>query len=107
MRSVFGWQAGLVLAAVAGLALAARPVAAGSLLINDSSKVLRYNAATGAFIEPFIPTGTGGINFVTSMAWGPDGNLYIGDSGTSSICRYDGTTGAFIGTFVPARSGGL
>jgi outer membrane protein assembly factor BamB len=97
----------LALAALAGMVLAARPVAAGSLLINDTYKVLRYNSATGAFVDTFVPAGTGGINFVTSMAWGPDGNLYIGDSGTSSICRYDGTTGAFIGTFVSPGSGGL
>src|SRR3954447_15508341 len=107
MRSIRMWKRGLTLAALAGMALGARPAVAGSLLINDTYKVLRYNAATGAFADTFIPTGAGGINFVTSMAWGPDGNLYIGDSGTSSIARYDGTTGAFIGTFVAPGSGGL
>jgi hypothetical protein len=107
MRSVFGWRSRLALVALAGMVLGARPVAAGSLLINDTYKVLRYNAATGAFVDTFVPAGTGGMNFVTSMVWGPDGNLYIGDSGTSSICRYDGTTGAFIGAFVSAGSGGL
>jgi DNA-binding beta-propeller fold protein YncE len=48
------------------------------------------------------------------MAFGPDGNLYVGSTDgllgnpeNNRVLRYDGTTGAFIDTFVAPGSGGL
>jgi hypothetical protein len=51
----------------------------------------------------------GGLGRSTGMAWGPDGNLYIG-SLNNLVMRFDGTTGAFLGTFIdtvvtPAQEG--
>jgi len=40
------------------------------------------------------------------LAFGPDGNLYVGTR-SGNIIRYNGTTGAFIDVFVPAGRGGL
>ena len=37
--------------------------------------------------------------------FGPDGNLYVGSSGTGAVLRYDGKTGAPLGVF--ATGGGL
>ena len=41
------------------------------------------------------------------LAFGPDGNLYVGSEGTNAIYEYNGTTGAFMSVFVSAGSGGL
>jgi len=59
--------------------------------------VLRYNGATGAFVDLFadhyprygIPKG---------LTFGPDGNLYVTEN--RGVLRYDGSTGAFLDIFV-------
>jgi sugar lactone lactonase YvrE len=59
--------------------------------------VLRFNGATGAFIDVFIPAESkvyGGI------AFGPDGNLYVSRPSTHRVLRFNGTTGAFMDVFV-------
>ena len=59
--------------------------------------VLRFNGATGAFIDAFIPAESevyGGI------AFGPDGNLYVNSPSTHRVLRFNGTTGAFMDVFV-------
>lgn len=58
----------------------------------------RYNGATGAFIDTFVPPGPGS----TALGFGNDGNLYIAGftNNGGSVRRYDGTTGTFIDTFV-------
>ncbi len=93
---------------------------AGNLLISTylASSVLRFQGPlgnspgaplpglgqTGAV---FVPQGSGGLNSSQTMAFGPDGNLYVGSFNTNSVIRYNGTTGALIGTFVAPGSGGL
>jgi sugar lactone lactonase YvrE len=134
---------------------------------NVNENVLRYDAATGAFVDEFIPRRSGGLNqpngivfgphdhdlYITtghfqgpgqikavlrfdaatgafedesverrqlaqphSGIFGPDGNLYVGDSGNNPggnhseggrVARFDGRTGAFLGNFVAPGSGGL
>jgi sugar lactone lactonase YvrE len=71
--------------------------------------VLRFDGKTGAFIDAFVPEGSGGLNVPTGPLFGPDGNLYLrsGLGGPGAVLRYDGTTGAFIDQFVPSGSGGL
>ncbi|UCD90841.1 MAG: hypothetical protein JSW04_05285, partial [Desulfobacterales bacterium] len=39
------------------------------------------------------------IKWIESLAFGPDGNLYVLSRGTSSVVRYNGQTGAFIDIF--------
>jgi WD40 repeat protein len=81
----------------------------GSLLVGsfEGSRVFRYNATTGEFIDEFVPEGSGGLNGACCLAFGPDGNLYVGDIPTNSILRYDWITGDFIDAFVPTGGGGL
>src|SRR5207244_399400 len=62
----------------------------------------------------FVPSGSGGLGFPHGLAFGPDGNLYVGDRNTNSVMRYSGTTGAPLpasglsgATFVAPNSGGL
>ena len=67
---------------------------------NDA-KVLRYSGATGAFIDTFVPSGSGGLSTPSSLTFGPDGNLYVpgGSLPNTHVFRYNGNTGAFMGKF--------
>jgi N-acetylneuraminic acid mutarotase len=61
------------------------------------------DAGIGQSLGAFVPqSANGGLNRSTAMAWGPDGNLYVGSLNTNQVLRYDGTTGAFLGTFIDA-----
>ncbi len=91
---------------------------------SDQPAVLRFQGpggtAPGAFIDTFIPPGSGGMRTCFFAIFGPDGNgdeqldLYVADSDfkgvngkRAGIKRYDGVTGAFIDTFVAEGSGGF
>src|SRR5581483_3864440 len=66
-------------------------------------------AAAGQFIDTFVPAGSGGLQVVDGrgMAFGPDGNLYVGvANATALVAKYDGSTGASLGTFIAQGSGG-
>ena len=76
--------------------------------------ILRYNGATGTFIDAFVPKGSGGLGIPMAFAFGPDGNLYVcnqkqegpdPDNRLGEVLRFNGATGAFIDVFVPAESG--
>jgi DNA-binding beta-propeller fold protein YncE len=69
--------------------------------------VLRYNGATGDFIDEFAESGR--LNSPRGIIFGQDGNLYVADhtSAGGKIVRFDGTTGAYIDDFVSVGSGGL
>jgi hypothetical protein len=62
----------------------------------------RIGQSGGAFVPQ---SNNGGLNNATAMAWGPDGNLYVGSLNTNQVLRFDGTTGAFLGTFLDASTG--
>jgi streptogramin lyase len=63
-------------------------------------EVLRYDARTGAFVDIFVRSRSGGLDSPEGMAFGPDGNLYVASAGSDQVLRYDGRTGAFIDIFV-------
>ena len=67
-------------------------------------EVLRYNGTTGAFIDAFVPPGSGGLQVATYQIFGPDGNLYVSDYGDGTVKRYNGSTGAFISVFAVGAS---
>jgi hypothetical protein len=68
---------------------------------------------TGAFIDEFVASGSGGLDSPTGLSFGPDGNLYVANDAPTNpnVLRFQGPSGpapgAFLGTFVPAGSGGL
>ncbi|MGA2184574.1 MAG: NHL repeat-containing protein, partial [Bryobacteraceae bacterium] len=76
-------------------------VASGWDYSPGSGHVKRFNGTTGAYIDDFVPSGSGGLDYAQGLVFGPDGNLYVADNSASAILRYDGTTGAFIGVFAP------
>jgi outer membrane protein assembly factor BamB len=63
-----------------------------------TNSVLRYNGATGAFLEPVIPSGMGGLASTKGLALGLDGNLYVASAGTGNILQFD-HHGQFQGVF--------
>ena len=65
-----------------------------------SSQVLRYNGATGAFIDVFVANVD-----ARGLTFGPDGNLYVTNFAANNILRFDRSTGAPLGVF--ASGGGL
>ena len=82
-------------------------VSSASQIFAGSEQVLRYDGKTGAFIDAFVPAGSGGLVDPVSLVFGPDSNLYVSSFATRQVLRYNGKTGAFIDAFVPAGSGGL
>jgi hypothetical protein len=87
----------------------------GNLYVTNFAdySVLRFNGATGEFIEAFVSPGSSGPYFPTGLGvlFGPDNNLYVSSRGNgpldSQVLRYDGKTGAFIDAFIATGSGGL
>lgn len=61
--------------------------------------ILRYDLNTGAYIDAFVPTGSGGLADPMALSFGPDGNLYVISDWTAQILRYNGSTGAFMDVF--------
>ncbi len=83
--------------------------AGGYLLVPDFDKnnVLRFDAATGAFVDEFVSRRSERLNQPWSALIGPhDGNLYVstghwrGPGQIKAVLRYDGTSGEFLDEFV-------
>jgi WD40 repeat protein len=72
---------------------------------ND--RVLRYDGTTGAFIDAFVPAGSGGLKGPEVSIFKNDGFLYVSNFGTNptpnmldgQVTRYDATTGTFDRVF--------
>ena len=105
-----------VTAGSGGLSAPHRPMigADGNLYVASANndRVLRYNGATGAFIDVFIQPGANGLpvstlDYPVDMVIGPDGALYVSSQLNDSVVRFNPATGAFIGVFVGVGSGGL
>lgn len=68
------------------------------------ARVLKFDGKTGAALGVFVADA--GNPFQGNMTFGPDGDLYVSDSGIGAVRRFDATTGAAKALFV-APSGGL
>lgn len=80
---------------------------AGDLLVSSrfSNNVLRYDRHTGAFKGVFA-SGNGLAN-PNGIAYGPDGNLYVGLGDTGRIMKFQGQTGSYLGDFVNSDVAGF
>jgi uncharacterized membrane protein len=74
---------------------------------EGTDSVLSYDSQTGAFLGAFIPQGSAGLVAPNTLAYGPDGNLYVDNfrGGPSQVLRFDGVTGTNGSTFIPPGSG--
>ncbi len=88
----------------------------GHLYVSSlvGSKVLRFDGVTGASLPAvgkigaeFVSPGAGGLDAARSIAFGPNGNLYVANANGDSVLRFDGTTGQPLGALVSAGAGGL
>jgi hypothetical protein len=69
--------------------------------ITVSDTTATEGDTTGKFLDTFVSPDSGGLNTNQSpggLAFGPDGNFYVGNGGT--VLRYNGSTGNFMDTFV-------
>lgn len=68
----------------------------------DSDAILRYDGATGAFIDVFVAEKAGGLDGPDAgMVFGPDGDLFVPGYYSSTVARFDGMTGAPLPDFTP------
>ncbi len=74
---------------------------------HGTDNIVRYNAATGAYVDTFVAAASGTLNGASGLAFGPDGHLYVSSQLNDKVLKFDGTTGAFLSTFVASASGGL
>jgi len=66
---------------------------------------LMTGASLGAFTNDSAAPAADKLNGASSMAWGPDNNLYVSSFNTNKILRFNGNTGEFMNVF--ASGGGL
>lgn len=71
---------------------------------GGDGNILRFDLASGAFIDELVPKGRGGLRNVQSMAIGPDGNLYVGngpfyDHAKPWVSKFNARTGKYMGLF--------
>jgi len=112
-RSATTWQAmrhayrGLAVCALA-MSILFAPAVRADIFVSSAntteSDVLSFSQVTGVTkldmsVTTSLPNGTNG------MAFGPDGNLYVVNTGHQTVLRFNPISGTLIGTFVPAGSG--
>lgn len=68
------------------------------VLDGSSNVIKRYDGLTGAFIGNLTTVSREGACGRLTMAFGPDGNLYV--ASLNDVKRYNARSGAFIDTFV-------
>ncbi len=68
------------------------------------NSIRRYDAATGAFIDTFVPAGR--INGVRDILF-REGFMYVASAYTQEVLRFNAGTGAFVDAFVSVGSGGI
>jgi len=75
------------------------------VVVEDMNAIARFRVDTLEFIDYFItvPDSPG----ITGIAFGPDGDIYLGGYKSNSVLRFDGRTGARKGVVVGAGSAGL
>ena len=52
-----------------------------------NNSVLRYDETTGAFIDAFVASGSGGLDNPDGLVKGPDNNLYVASFNSNSVLR--------------------
>ncbi|HEV2500216.1 MAG TPA: hypothetical protein VGY31_11615 [Terriglobia bacterium] len=79
----------------------------GNLYVADERNVAEFNGTTGAFITQIAAFSTNGFPEPLAVAFGLNGNLFVGLGNPGEILEYNSTTGAPMGTFISSGSCGL
>ncbi len=90
--------------------LVAQPAAAQSeMLIVDEldDRIVRFNRATGQFIDWFCVNHDGGLNTPNQAVYAPNGELYVTSYFGDRVRRHDGQTGQFLGELIAPGQGGV
>ncbi len=66
---------------------------------SQGHSIQRFDAQTGAFVDNFVPPGSGGLNSPQEIIFGPDGHVYITGFGNPRIKKYDRDSGQYLGDF--------
>lgn len=73
------------------------------VVAENQNAIVRYRADTLEFVDYFVSlTGNPGI---TGVAFGPDGDMYLGGYNSDSVFRFNGNTGAPKGEVVRRSDG--
>jgi WD40 repeat protein len=82
-------------------------ITGGNLYVSilEKNAVYRFDATTGASLNPFIPNGQGGLSQATGLLF-HNGEFFVASHGTNEVKRF-GLGGNFLGNFIPAGFGGL
>ena len=70
-----------------------------------NNRVLRYDGASGEFVDTFVAANSGGLSIPAGLDFGPDGNLYVVSYSTHEVLSYAAGDGSFMDAFVPNGSG--
>lgn len=66
---------------------------------RNTHSVKRFNAQTGAYIDDFISSGSGGLSTTQDLKIGTTGDILVSGRGNTKILQFDKTTGDFIMNF--------
>jgi WD40 repeat protein len=77
----------------------------GNCFVAGEGVVLQFDAVDGELVSEFVTAGSGGLDTVTGLVFGPDRDLYV--SSNAGILRYNGTSGSFVSVFVQEGENGL
>jgi streptogramin lyase len=73
---------------------------------EGSDEVLRFDAATGDFVDVFVEAGAGGLDAPGGMVFDPDGVLHVASVNGNTVLRFD-QDGAPLPTLVDAAAAGI
>jgi sugar lactone lactonase YvrE len=57
------------------------------VLSSGNNRIMRFTES-GAYVDDYVPTGSGGMSQTFGMAFGPDGDLYVAANTPSQIMRF-------------------
>lgn len=71
-----------------------------------ADNILRFDP-DGGFVDEFVTSGAGGLDFARDLAFSPAGDLYVSSHAGDAVLRFDGQTGEYVETVVESGEGGL
>ena len=75
---------------------------------GNTNEILRYDAASGKFLNVFIQKGSGGLDGPRDLVFSPDGKyLLVTSFFNNQVLKYDAASGKFLNVFIQKGSGGL